>query len=526
MSDKITRRDALKMSGAALGALALSWRGIVDAAPRDWTPPWTAAEVRWNELDPPYWLTQRNNLFTSLKPFKPGERLGRHEMRISFMGTSVIERRAQVRSSVFVELGNGESFVFDCGSGVVTNYVAMNVPWSRMRKIFLTHLHGDHTSDLTHIYCFGPQGDGKSPLYVWGPARSGVRNPDFDLNPGHQYINPEYYEDGTLDFCRHFREMNRWHTESQSFVGTRWTAGKGGAAAEGDGYDIYATELDWRTGRTAHWSTNTRLNPGNVDFDSGKWVAYETDDVRISFFPSIHGRNGSLGYKLEWLAEGLSMIFTGDSKPNDLLIESATHGAAVDVLISEIVVDPQIWVSRQTGITHPHNPTFEAAMVNAEAVQENSHTPQKAFGYMLKQMEKAGKAPRLAVGTHFQASDDTIILALEDIRSRYRGPVTIATDLMVLNVTRHAIEQRRAIVSDYGWSAQWTDPRQVNGTFDPKYADTRTCNPYHPMGPLLQFSPALLAHAIKGCVYDPAGFACENVRWEQACIAGPKATGP
>jgi len=66
--------------------------------------------------------------------------------------------------------GNGETFLFDCGSGVVSNYVAMDVPWSRMSKVFLTHLHGDHTSDLTHEYCFGPQGDRKFPLYVWGVA--------------------------------------------------------------------------------------------------------------------------------------------------------------------------------------------------------------------------------------------------------------------------------------------------------------------------------------------------------------------
>jgi len=155
----ISRRAALKLTGGAVGALALTWQGKAgaDGKATGSLPPST----KWNPLDPPYRLTQRDTLFASLRPFYPDEALGKHEMRISFMGTSVIERRAQVRSSVFVELGNGESFVFDCGSGVVSNYVAMNVPWSRMRKVFLTHLHGDHTSDLTHIYCFGPQGDGK-----------------------------------------------------------------------------------------------------------------------------------------------------------------------------------------------------------------------------------------------------------------------------------------------------------------------------------------------------------------------------
>ena len=512
---RISRRDALKLSGATLAAMAAG----------------NGAQAAWNGLQPPPGLTQVNTTFKSLRPFDPGEPIGSREMRISFLGTSVIERRAQARSSVFVELGNGEAFVFDCGSGVVSNYVAMSIPWSKMNKIFLTHLHGDHTSDLTHVYCFGPQGDRKSPLFVWGPSSSGVRNPDYPANPRKQRHNPEYYDDGTLTFCEHFREMNRWHTESQSFVSTEWDPaevvttgipgwpGVGFQASPGDGYDIYATELDWATGDAGeYWCTNTMLvpretpapGPGQVPvpFDTAPWVAYQTDEVRISFFRSVHGRNGSLGYKLEWLTEGLSMIFTGDTKPNEFLLDSATAGERpVDVLISEIVVDPEIWVARQSGITDECDPTFQAGLLNAEAVQENSHTPQKAFGYILNELQKARKTPRLAVGTHFQATDDTIFMAMKDIRSSYGGPVTIASDLMVLRVTRPAVDQRRAIVSDYSWSAAWNQKRE---TALPKYCDTdpESDNPYKPMAPLAQFDEELLDGVIDPCRYDPTGWQC------------------
>jgi ribonuclease Z len=511
---RISRRDALKLSGATLAAMAAG----------------NGAQAAWNGLQPPPGLTQVNTTFKSLRPFDPGEPIGSKEMRISFLGTSVIERRAQARSSVFVELGNGEAFVFDCGSGVVSNYVAVGIPWSRMNKIFLTHLHGDHTSDLTHIYCFGPQGDRKSPLFIWGPSRSGVPNPDYPANRMMQiaeYNVPEF-DDGTLEFCRHFRAMNRWHTESQSFVATEWDPleiqakgipGWPGVAFQlplGDGYDIYATELDWATGdATDWWCTNTRLvaaqetpAPGQqrVPFRTADGVAYETPEVRISFFPSVHGRNGSLGYKLEWLTEGLSMIFTGDTKPNNFLVDSAMAGSRpVDVLVSEIVVDPEIWVSRQSGITTECDPTFQAGLLNAEAVQENSHTPQKAFGYILNELKTARRAPRLAVGTHFQATDDTIALALQDIRSWYDGPLTIASDLMVLRVTQSAIEQRRAVVSDYSWSATWDRQRK---TAEPKYADNSAGNPYRPMAPLAQFDQQLLDGVIEPCDYDLTGWQC------------------
>lgn len=488
MSAEISRRDALKLSGAALGSLAL--------------PAWVVSDAK--AATP----SSRNALFNKLSAFDPRmEPVAPDAMRISFMGTSVIERRAQQRMSLFVELGNGDSFVFDIGSGSVSNYVAMGVPWSKMRRIFLTHLHGDHTSDLTHIYCFGPQGDGKSPLYLFGPSRSRIPNPGFFNGSGSdQFHNPQYFEDGILDFAYHFREMNRWHTESQSFVGTRWKDGPGGPAAPADGYDIYATELDWKTGESGNRWTTSRYLRDNPGFNAGKWIAYQNNGVKISFFPAIHDRNGSISYKLEW--KGLSMIFTGDTKPNHFLIDAASAGKPVDVLVSEIVVDPDVWVSKQSGITDPTDPTYQAGLLNAEAVQLNSHTPQKAFGYILNRLANKGKAPRLAVGTHFQSEDDTNAWALEDIRAWYSGEVAISTDLMVIDASRGSMQVRRASVSDYSWSAKWTDPRQVNGTYNPKYADPQTCNPYRPMGPLNQLDKDLLAQVIPACDYDKAGFMC------------------
>ena len=470
----LSKRDLLKLSGLAGGAVALgsglSGCGLgstANAAPG---------------LSP-----EKNTLFANLPQYILGSKpVVGDMMRITFLGTTPLERLTQSCTSVFVELGNGESFVFDCGAGVTVNYTTMQIAYSKMRKIFLTHLHGDHTSDLTHIYCFGPQGDAKSPLYIWGPSASGVPDPQGIL-----------YDDGTLNFAYHFREMNRWHTESQSFVPTRYKD------AEGDGYDIFATELNWRNGDTSRtWSTHPTIRKPA----SGQWVAYEGNGVRISYFPAIHGRAGSVSYKLEW--KGLSMIFTGDTKPNRFLIDNASNGpTGVDVLISEMVVPPQFWAAKLSGQSDPNNIEYQLALKNSWAVQENSHTPQKAFGYILNEIAKQGKAPRLAVGTHFQAEDDTIVPALADIRSWYSGPVTVASDFMVIDVTREAVTPMRAVVSDYAWNPPPADPRSGN-TEDPKYKDTRSVNPYAPMAPLAQFDPWLLAHVIPPCFYDPDDLSC------------------
>jgi ribonuclease Z len=483
----ISRRDALRLSGAALGSVTLATG---------------AAQAARDPIDPAPGQTQQNTLFKSLQPLRLGEPLAPGGMRVSFMGTSPLERKAQAATSVFVELGCGESFVFDAGMGCQINYTAMQVPASRMRKVFLTHLHGDHTSDLTYMYCFAPQRDGKSPMYLFGPSRSGVRNPWF----GHADYpdEPEYFDDGMLQFARNFREMNRWHSESQSFVGTRWNA------AEGDGYDIVATELDWATGAWAgRWSNNARLRTLRPAwFSDEPWVAYHDriNGVKISYFPAIHDRNGSISYKLEW--NGLSMIFSGDTKPNGFMLGALTGGVRpVDLLIHEMVLPPEVWAAAANG-----GVAGEAAVRTSRAVQENSHTPEKALGYLLARAQQAGKAPRLAVGTHFQATNDTIRPAFDAVRSWYGGPFTIATDLVVIDVSRDRVLARRAVVSDYSPTPPSVDPRLASGIAMPKYNDPRPAptNPYTPYGPLEQFSPFLLEQVIPPCDYDTGDFGCLN----------------
>src|SRR5512135_3825874 len=99
MSTRMNRRDALRLSAAAaLGGYGL-WAGQSVAA--------------WDPANPPQGQSETNTLFKSLAPFRLGEPVAKEEMRVSFMGTSPLERKAQMDTSVFVELGNGDSFVFD-----------------------------------------------------------------------------------------------------------------------------------------------------------------------------------------------------------------------------------------------------------------------------------------------------------------------------------------------------------------------------------------------------------------------------
>jgi len=61
--------------------------------------------------------------------------------------------------------------------------------------------------------------------------------------------------------------------------------------------------------------------------------------------------------------------------------------------------------------------------------------------------------PRMAVAWHFYNDFDTRYDVYEQIRTTYDGPLTLATDLIVFNVTKDDIRVREAIVNPNTWPA-------------------------------------------------------------------------
>ena len=479
--ETMTRRQSLKLSGLALGGLALGRRAAADCVePSQPCYPTADETQRYSYYDSLPTIDYRQTPKPPGTVFSPPSDtppLEPDEMRIIFMGSCIPPvRRAQAMMSIFVEVGWDEKtqrpldhFIFDCGSGCVRNYGSMGVGFNRMDKIFVNHLHGDHMSDLTHIYCFGPSLDRLSPLYVWGPGPSGVRSPV-----------PPYkrYSDGTKSFCQHLREALRWHSESFSFQNTSYkdfeppTRRSWGLPhepvpvsddAEDDGFAMVPIQLDWR-------------RVGGVAYDN------RTTGVKVTHFPVIHCRRGSLGYKLEW--NGLSMIYTSDTKPEyNTIIQAANGGVGVDVLVHEMIVPPEIWAMEASHYDRPipkgANPAWDNAVNRMIQVQNSSHTPQGGFGYLLSQIHPR---PRLTVATHFPVADDTISCALRsvnkhcpdisaDIGKLGEQALTWSFDLMVLRVRPgRPIEKLRAQVNEFGFSPIYTGPK-AEDLNTPRYHD-------------------------------------------------------
>jgi hypothetical protein len=55
------------------------------------------------------------------------------------MGTAPFIRPGQMNTSVFVQLGNGENFIFDIGEGSIANYIAGGFSLNELDKVFITH---------------------------------------------------------------------------------------------------------------------------------------------------------------------------------------------------------------------------------------------------------------------------------------------------------------------------------------------------------------------------------------------------
>ncbi len=469
-SGGVTRRHMLRGTGLALGGAAIAASGLARGAPRGTSAQQCGAEgpcaaMNYQEYGPDAGVLDLTQHPLSL--------LTKPELRVTFLGSGFPPPRpGQAQMSVFVEVGptettDADQFIFDCGSGVVANYVGMGISYGRMDKVFINHLHGDHMSDLTTIYCFGPSADRKKPLYVWGPGPSGVQSPRPPPRPYDGIKAPSrIYDDGTKAFCRNLREACRWHTEAFSFLATSFedthvpTRAEWGLPCDpvpvgddppDDGYAMVPIELDWRT-------------EGGVAYDNPR------TGVRITHFPVIHDRRGSIGYKLQW--NGRTVIYTSDTRPEWASVRAASGGAPVDLFIHEMNVPPEIMAMKSLGLTtlpppDPYKAFYETLLATYTTVWENSHTTQGAFGYLLSQIQPR---PRLAVATHFPIAQDTVDCAFQSVQRQAGrfgqeirmmgkeaiGPadehryITWSTDRMVLTLSEDgAIRQEVAKVNPF-----------------------------------------------------------------------------
>ena len=309
--------------------------------------------------------------------FPNTETLDPGEMRITALGTGLPTpiTRAQKSTAWMVELGNGDVFLFDIGTGSMENLFGLRPDFSRIDKIFLSHLHSDHFGDLD-AFIVGSWLSGRyTPLHVYGGSGS----------------SPE--------------------------LGTR-------AAVEAL-QKALAWDIKGRTGLLP--DAGGKVIVHEFDFNKENQVVYEKNGVRIVSWPAIHALDGSVSYRMEW--NGMSFVFGGDTRPNKWFIKYAKNS---DFVIHECFPTPEGLAAFNDWDLRPS--TFVSSYI---------HTPPEGFGKVMSAVK-----PRMAVAFHTVLLPDIHQGMLEGIRKTYDGPLTIANDLMVWNVTKENITLRETVFPD------------------------------------------------------------------------------
>ena len=213
------------------------------------------------------------------------EQLGPTEMRVTALGTGmpqVIQKKTKA-SGWYVELGNGDKFLFDLGTGSMENLAALQPDWSQVDKVFLSHLHSDHAGDFAPLYIGGWMNGRYTPLYIYGPTG---KEPHL----------------GTKSFVDNQIEAWAWDIE-----GRKGTFPDNGGKAEVQEFDYSKVQ-----------------------------VIYEQNGVTIKQFPAIHALDGSVSFRLDW--GNRSFVFGGDSAPNNWYIREA---AGAEVAVHECFFTPR-----------------------------------------------------------------------------------------------------------------------------------------------------------------------------------------
>ena len=319
--------------------------------------------------------------------YYPGtEQLGADEMRVVSCGTGMpASRRSQAATCWLVQLGNGDNFVFDIGTGSAANLASFEIPYDLLDRVFLTHLHQDHIGDLVALWIGGWTGGRHGALHVWGPSG-------------------EVPERGTKHMVESLKSALTWDTTSRRGV------------IPSSGGEIEVEEFDY-----------TQVNE----------IVYENNGVTIRSWPAIHAIDGCISYSLEW--NGLKFVFGGDTLPNKWYVE---HAKGADIAIHECFMSPPLMMEK-------YGFSAQAALNVATGV----HTVPAAFGEEMSEVK-----PRMAVAFHFFNDYDTRYEVHEGVRRSYDGPLTMATDLLVWNVTKDEIRVREAIVDDAVWPAPSPTP--------------------------------------------------------------------
>jgi ribonuclease Z len=205
-----------------------------------------------------------------------------------------------------------------------------------------------------------------------------------------------------------------------------------------------------------NWDYQTRAFkitpiPGEIkahefDYKAVNKVIYDENGIVVRSIPAIHTGDGSVSFIIEYA--GLKLVFGGDTTPNKWFVE---HAKNADFVIHEAFANP----ARYTKLmAQPPQLSWRMCC--------EFHTSGQSFGKIMSTIK-----PRHAVSYH--TYEELLPSVRDGIRETYDGPLSMATDMMVWNITKDKITERMAVSPDRAWAVEGTteQPPPQPGVPDP-----------------------------------------------------------
>ncbi len=194
--------------------------------------------------------------------------------------------------------------------------------------------------------------------------------------------------------------------------------------------EAYAWDTDTRVGFLP--AVGAEINVHEFEY-SKVHVVYDRNGVKITSFPAVHIYDGPVSFRLEW--NGLVFVYSGDTTPSWFMVENAMNA---DIVIHD---------------------TYNTVSQLVAKSGYDERSARSMAGYVHSLPNEAGRVfdlikPRLAVGFHFFNDFDTAPEMASEIRKNYSGPLALAKDLMVFNITREQIVTRMAVTSSHVWPSR------------------------------------------------------------------------
>ena len=194
------------------------------------------------------------------------------DTRVILLGTGNPNPDPQRMGPAVAVVSGDHAYLVDCGPGVVRRAVQAGIGIGQLTRLFVTHLHSDHTAGYPDVILTPPNAGRHSPLEVWGP-------------PGLRAMTDHIVE--------------AWREDLQ-IRQTEQPGRQGGFAVE------------------AH-----EIVPGEI---------YRDDAMRVVAFAVPHGAwKHAFGYRFE--AKDRTIVISGDTSYSESLMRAAK---GCDILVHEV----------------------------------------------------------------------------------------------------------------------------------------------------------------------------------------------